>query len=663
MTNTYDTSNEPLGSMAPKVLYNNASNFDEAMNSSSPAFIDRFGLRRETWAGAENQWQQFLQNSGFEPVHLTYVDGTPLIVSRPTQLVDRAGHSYRIKLPATFPFALTGTWATDQSSVVEVVDAGFRAELSNAVSVNQGAAMIGRGFQVAATIAALKTLDKNSPSKAAFVMGYYAQGDGGGGDYYLDQGDTTSADNGGTIIVAADGGRWKLFYLGEINVKQFGAVGDGLTDSTAACQAAIDFANPKGLQVYAPSGLYAVGGSGLVVSNVGSGSTGGTQSIGYRTGIRGDGQGSSIFLWTGGAVGSCLKVITGGDSRVLFENFSLLQSDISKVGVGLLLMQTSHAEFKNITSEGFEYGLRAEDNFSITFNTCRFAKCNVGAYAFFNFVSRPNDFAFNNCNFKDNVIHGGSFKNPTTLLIKGGSFEGNGDNIANYGALKIDGNPIDGIAGLTIEGVYFENNAGSFDIGVLDSASGGIHNVTGCTFNRISSTRFTSGNIVLYKNNLNWRTMIRVHGNGFAGFGTYVASSTRRYIQVVAPVDNFYVMDIGLNIWGNSTEIPDVAGALSTPRNIGVAVRFNGTTGAIDGISTNVQSVTRNGVGDYTVLYAKNLKLAKNVYSVGMAEASMWPELFSESVGSIHFKTKNASGVYADFVSISLMVYGEDGGI
>lgn len=129
MTNTYDTSNEPLGSKAPKVLYNNASNFDEAMNSTSPSWDDRFGKRRQTWAGAEYEWQQFLINSGFEPVHLTYVDGAPLVVSRPTQLIDRAGSVYRIKTPASFPVTLTGTWATDLANVVDVGDASLRSEL------------------------------------------------------------------------------------------------------------------------------------------------------------------------------------------------------------------------------------------------------------------------------------------------------------------------------------------------------------------------------------------------------------------------------------------------------------------------------------------------------------------------------------------------------
>lgn len=141
MTNTYMTGN-PLGSTSPKDLSDNASNFDEAMNSTGPSFLDRLGKRRQTWAGAEYEWQQFLANSGFEPVHLTYVDGSPLVVSRPTQLFDRAGASYRIKTPASFPVTLTGTWATDVSKVVEVDDGSLRQDLTNSSDPTKGAGLV-----------------------------------------------------------------------------------------------------------------------------------------------------------------------------------------------------------------------------------------------------------------------------------------------------------------------------------------------------------------------------------------------------------------------------------------------------------------------------------------------------------------------------------------
>lgn len=118
-----------------------------------------------------------------------------------------------------------------------------RAALASAA----GAALVGfqdttvaqtlkdRTSRVVDSIAELKAIDKTK-NTSVFVSGYYAKGDGGGGQYWYDSTDTTSADNGGTIIVASDGGRWKLAQSELLKIKQFGA--NGLTDDTAGIQSA-----------------------------------------------------------------------------------------------------------------------------------------------------------------------------------------------------------------------------------------------------------------------------------------------------------------------------------------------------------------------------------------------------------------------------------------
>jgi hypothetical protein len=114
-----------------------------------------------------------------------------------------------------------------------------------------------RVASVVDSVAALRALDKTKFTRA-FVTGYYAAGDGGGGPYYLDATDTTSADNSGTIIVATDGGRWKLQPGGILTVRQFGAKGDGTTDDTSAIQAALNALPSTGGALYFPGGVYKV---------------------------------------------------------------------------------------------------------------------------------------------------------------------------------------------------------------------------------------------------------------------------------------------------------------------------------------------------------------------------------------------------------------------
>ena len=66
------------------------------------------------------------------------------------------------------------------------------------------------------------------------VLGYYASHDGGGGVFKYDE-TRSDTNDGGTII---DG--WVRQYDGSINVRWFGAKGDGIKDDSKALQAALD---------------------------------------------------------------------------------------------------------------------------------------------------------------------------------------------------------------------------------------------------------------------------------------------------------------------------------------------------------------------------------------------------------------------------------------
>lgn len=172
------------------------------------------------------------------------------------------------------------------------------AALENTLGAG-GAALIGfdgttldqqflsRVNRVVSSIAALRSLS-HTTYNCAFVTGYYTAHDGGGGAYQYDPADTTSADNGATIIVAADGGRWKLQLTGALSLKQCGAKGDGTTDDTAAVNAWIAIimsgAGPK--TGYAPAATYHV--TQQITMDFGPVATTGATFIG-------DGRAQSIF--------------------------------------------------------------------------------------------------------------------------------------------------------------------------------------------------------------------------------------------------------------------------------------------------------------------------------------------------------------------------------
>ena len=153
-------------------------------------------------------------------------------------------------------------------------------------------------------ISNLKSETVNFEGKAIEVLGYYAKGDGGGGLFYWDD-SSTEVDNGGTIIQATSivNGRWKRVFSGAVNVKWFGAKGDGITDNYKIILDALNYVieDSRKQTLFFPSGTYNINSSGLFSSFVGN------NKIGLS--VEGDGRFSTV-----------LKLVTGGVEKWFYDN-------------------------------------------------------------------------------------------------------------------------------------------------------------------------------------------------------------------------------------------------------------------------------------------------------------------------------------------------------
>jgi len=92
---------------------------------------------------------------------------------------------------------------------------------------------------------------------AVILRGYYEQGDGCDGKFYWDT-SSTETDNGGTVIQATGviTGRWIRIYDDSINVRWFGAKGDGISDDIDS------FLNVQGFpSILIPKGTYYLSGN------------------------------------------------------------------------------------------------------------------------------------------------------------------------------------------------------------------------------------------------------------------------------------------------------------------------------------------------------------------------------------------------------------------
>jgi hypothetical protein len=178
----------------------------------------------------------------------------------------------------------------------------------------------------------------------------YVAGDGGGLFRY-DASDTTTADNGGTVIVDVAGNRWKRQWSGAVNVKWFGARGNGTTNDAAAIQAAIDYVETlNGGQVSLGQGNFRIESTlninaGLGVQLLGEGADG----------IHDGGTGAAAattITWHGAASGTMLNITSpsgAANSRQFGSVVSNIKLDCRSVaGIALLANSVRDCTFTRL---------------------------------------------------------------------------------------------------------------------------------------------------------------------------------------------------------------------------------------------------------------------------------------------------------------------------
>lgn len=241
---TYNTGN-PVGSAAPKDLYDNAENLDTAIHTGEKTWVDRLGNTRTSWAGA----------TGYQILG-DYAGG--IEITERNQIVREGGEYWRLKGSVDLPYTTTGTWVgDDEDRFVSVGDAVLRSELA----LDGGVFLVKDAVASVANVTELRELTGLVDGQKLYLTSYYdgwaatMNGPTGGGSLTVDGSDTTSADDGGSVFVTADGVRVKRDDTGP----QFSVWGFGLSlsgDQTSALQAAWDYAVSVDKTAVIPEGTF-----------------------------------------------------------------------------------------------------------------------------------------------------------------------------------------------------------------------------------------------------------------------------------------------------------------------------------------------------------------------------------------------------------------------
>lgn len=484
-------------------------------------------------------------------------------------------------------------------------------------------------------------------TKSIRTMGYSAPGDGGGVVYTRVNSEPTHPGK----LQTADGAWWVIWGQ-SIPVEAFGAVADGSTNSTTAFQNAALFIKATGGDVLLGVGTY------IVTSTI---------LLDYTTTLLGKGSfkgkglsQSEIFTNVTGLTPLFhIKGVWGSSEQVrtVIEGIGLRSE--TNAGIGWHLENVSYARLDRISAQGFTRGFKGTNTISITLQDCMFVANGVGLEGIRDGSSGPNAWLLNNCVLNGNSSLAVLLAKGATFTMIGGCVEGNGVHATtDNGGIYLNAAPDEGAQSLTAVGVYFEGNGGTGDIMFdVNDGDGANITVTGCTFNRISSSKFVSHNIALKKGAAG-ALHATITGNGFRGFNTYVANASRQYVGVAGALTGTnYSFNVHDNYYGSGTERPALPGPRSSDKAYASAwVRFTGATGAIS-FQHNVASVTRSAAGKYRINFSQPLTSSGHCAVATAVGVPHHIYLVDESASYVDIEAESKAGALADPPAISVTVF------
>ncbi|WP_342416270.1 glycosyl hydrolase family 28-related protein [Paenibacillus sp. FSL R10-2782] len=395
-----------------------------------------------------------------------------------------------------------------------------------------------------------------------------------------------------------------------INVKEFGAKGDGVSDDSAAFQSAVDAVIQVGGTIYVPVGRY------VLKTRVNIDLTNFTTS-GKAVNIRGD-NANTTFIINQTNADFAFYVHGKHFSYFHMENMTITGTDLN-THKGLHMVFLSEQYLENLVFTNLFLGIQMEDVVRCKLMSCTFNQNKNGMYCNDRISeSTANAIDFFGCVFYGNAEAGLYVKGGCNINFFGGTVETNGHASmpAQRWGVRLQDMGRYGAGGATFVGTYFEGNANIADVWINESTYPSTYTFIGCTFNRFAAPLNNDHNIRVDAGNFpgpnGYPVKVVVTGCAFRDMGN-TPSATTQYIKFYtggAPV----MFEQSGNYYQSQVELP----APSSNRVFATGRIVNLNTTPSIWRAFNVDSVTKISTGVYQVNFIFPSTSDKNITTLGI---------------------------------------------
>lgn len=450
-----------------------------------------------------------------------------------------------------------------------------------------------------------------------------------------------------------------------ISVKDFGAVGDGVADDTAAIQAALDACSNKTKVAIAGRRLNFPGGRYRVTQNLeytwrASDTTQNDDST-NRVSLLGEGDCNTFILderVTPG--GTALFTFDGGTTdphlRLSISDLHIKRKNSDKLGWGLLFKNISIMEIRNLTCNWFSASLVFRDCIQVVLDNLQLGANELGMTASRTNWTNPNVFDLRHVMFSANTNGALVINDGANVSLDTCTFEGNGLTKGTGHTIQYDGGTNEGGIGLTVKNCYFENNAVLSDLTIGGSTTEKVSFIIeGNSFQRTSPTRNCTRHITLSQLNPAGLHKVFIRGNTFKFLGGYTHQVGDASVTVQSPYTK--VRDEG-NIY-ESAQIPEYGATVARGFDNGiVATAFISAAGPAVSYGHNVASVTRTATGDYLITF-KEAAVSGNLVAVANPVGVIaLAQVYAVSPTTVRVLTTNTTGTELDTINFNVIVTG-----